>query len=139
LQCLNNRNLLFELYGAFVYWKVISGKSLFKLFYICLLLEKLVNRKYFIVKGKFGLVFRKVFSFYFEWKTLFGSCEKFRNVILFADYIKFGPQTFDCYIYIYIYFVLNIYFFNFILEKLIFILTLIFIFIIVIFFSLIIF
>jgi len=39
-------------------------------------------------------------------KTLFGSCEKFRNVILFADYIKFGPQTFDClhiYIYIYIY------------------------------------
>ena len=36
--------------------------------------------------------------------TLSGSCEKFRNVILFADYIKFGPQTFDCYIY----FVLNI-------------------------------
>jgi len=27
---------------------------------------------------------------------------------LFADYIKFDPQTFDCYIYIYI--VLNIYF-----------------------------
>ena len=26
-------------------------------------------------------------------------CEKFRNVILFADYIKFDPQTFDCYIY----------------------------------------
>jgi len=25
---------------------------------------------------------------------------------LFADYIKFGPQTFDCYVY----FVLNIYF-----------------------------
>jgi hypothetical protein len=24
----------------------------------------------------------------------------FRNVILFADYIKFDPQTFDCYIYI---------------------------------------
>ena len=38
--------------------------------------------------GKFG---RKTFS---------GSCEKFRNVILFANYIKFGPQTFDCYIYI---------------------------------------
>jgi hypothetical protein len=34
------------------------------------------------------------------------SCEKFRNVILFADYIKFGLQTFDCYIY----FVLNIFF-----------------------------
>jgi len=40
------------------------------------------------------------------WKTISGSCEKFRNVILFTDYIKFGPQTFYCYIY----FVLNIYF-----------------------------
>jgi hypothetical protein len=43
---------------------------------------------------KFG---RKIFS---------ESCEKFRNVILFVDYIKFSSQTFDCYIY----FVLNIYF-----------------------------
>jgi len=76
-------------------------------------LEKLVNRKYFSVnekhfpvKEKFGLISRKVFSFYFRRKTLSGSCEKFRNVILFADYIKFGPQTFDYYIY----FVLNIFF-----------------------------
>ena len=80
---------------------------------VCLPLEKLVNRKYFpvnekyfLVKRKFGLVSRKVFSFCFGRKTLSESCEKFRNVILFADYIKFGPQTFDCYIY----FVLNIYF-----------------------------
>jgi len=55
---------------------------------------------------KFNLVFKKVFSFYFRQKTFSGSCEKFRNVILFADYIKFDPQTFNCYIY----FVLNIYF-----------------------------
>jgi hypothetical protein len=55
---------------------------------------------------KFSLVFRKVFSFYFERKTLSESCEKFRNVILFANYIKFDPQTFDYYIY----FVLNIFF-----------------------------
>jgi len=48
----------------------------------------------------------KCFPGKFERKTLSGSCEKFRNVILFADYIKFGPQTFNCYIY----FVLNIYF-----------------------------
>ena len=33
-------------------------------------------------------------------KTLSVNCKKFRNVILFADYIKFSPQTFDCYIYI---------------------------------------
>jgi hypothetical protein len=48
----------------------------------------------------------KCFPGQFEQKILFESCEKFKNVILFADYIKFGPQTFDCYIY----FVLNIYF-----------------------------
>jgi hypothetical protein len=52
------------------------------------------------------LIFRKVFSFYFGRKTLSRSCEKFRNIILFVDYVKFGPQTFDCYIY----FVLNIFF-----------------------------
>jgi hypothetical protein len=74
-------------------------------------LEKLVNRKHFpvnekhfSVKEKFDLVFRKVFSFYFERKTLSENYEKFRNIILFADYIKFGSQTFDCYIY----FILNI-------------------------------
>jgi hypothetical protein len=74
--------------------------------FVCLSLKKLVNEKHFPVKGKFRLVSRKVFSFYFGRKILSGSCEKFRNVILFADYIKFGPQTFDCYIY----FVLNIFF-----------------------------
>ena len=31
------------------------------------------------------------FFFYFGRKTLFRSCEKIRNVILFADYIKFSP------------------------------------------------
>ena len=89
----------------------VSRKLLFKLSFVCLLLEKLVNEKYFpvnekyfLVKEKFGLVFRKVFSFYFGRKILSGSYENFRNVILFANYIKFGPQTFDCYIY----FVLNI-------------------------------
>jgi uncharacterized protein YpbB len=81
---------------------VIFGKPLSKLSCVCLLLEKLVsgkhftvNGKHFLVKEKFGLVFRKVFSFYFGRKTLSGNYEKFRNVILFADYIKFGPQTFD--------------------------------------------
>jgi hypothetical protein len=62
------------------------------------------QRKTLFSQRKFGLVFRKVFSFYFERKTLSESCEKFRNVILFADYIKFDSQTFDCYIY----FILNI-------------------------------
>jgi len=59
----------------------------------------LINEKYFIVKEKFSLVSKKVFSFYFEQKILFRSCEKFKNIILFADYNKFGPQTFDCCIF----------------------------------------
>jgi hypothetical protein len=75
-------------------------------FYICLTLEKLINKKYFPIKEKFRLVSMKMFSFYFGRKTLFESCEKFRNFILFADYIKFSPQIFYCYIY----FVLNIFF-----------------------------
>jgi hypothetical protein len=92
--------------GVFVFWKVIFEKLLSKLSCVCLPLEKLVNKKHFSVKEKFGLVSRKIFFFYFGQKTLSRSCEKFRNIILFAAYIKFGHQTFDCYIY----FVLNIYF-----------------------------
>ena len=71
--------------------KVVFEKSLSKLSCVCLLLEKLVNEKYFLVKEKISLVSKKVFSFYFERKTLSVSCEKFRNVKLFVDYIKFGP------------------------------------------------
>jgi hypothetical protein len=85
---------------TFVSWKPVFRKLLSKLSCVCLSLEKLVNGKHFSIKGKFGLIFRKVFSFYFGRKTLSGSCKKFRNVILFDDYIKFGLQTFDCYIYI---------------------------------------
>ena len=77
-------------------------KITFQTFPCLFVIGKLVNGKHFSIKGKFSLVFRKVFSFYFGQKKLSGSCEKFRNVILFADYIKFDPQTFDCYIYIYI-------------------------------------
>jgi hypothetical protein len=58
-------------------------------------LEKLVSEKHFPVKEKFGLISKKVFSFYFGRKTLSKSCEKIRNIILFVDYIKFGHQTFD--------------------------------------------
>jgi hypothetical protein len=98
-------------WAAFI--SLVFEKSFSKFFCICLLLEKLVNEKYFSVNEKFKLVSRKVFSFYFEPKILFRSCEKFRNVILFADYIKFGPQTFDCYIYINIFFQFHPLKFNF--------------------------
>jgi len=118
--------------------RLFIEKSLSKLSCVCLLLGKLVNGKHFHVKGKFSLIFRKVFSFYFEQKTLSKSYEKFRNIILFADYVKFDPKTFDCYI-----FYLNIFFFSISSLKnwfnLIFILTSVLIFMIVIYFSLIIF
>jgi len=58
--------------------------------FLCLFVIKKVGQR-----KKFGLIFRKVFSFYFGRKTLFRSGEKIKNIILFADYIKFGPQTFD--------------------------------------------
>jgi len=113
-------------------WKLLS-----KFFYICLLLEKLVNEKYFTVKEKFGLISRKIFFFYFEWKTLIRSCKFFRNIILFVDYIKFDPQTFDYYIFCFDFFFsvssLRIWF------NLIFISTLVLIFMIIICFSLVIF
>jgi hypothetical protein len=48
--------------AVFVFQKLVSGKPLSKLSCVCLLLEKLVNGKHFPIKGKFGLVFRKVFS-----------------------------------------------------------------------------
>ena len=83
-----------------VFWKLFS-----KLFYV-LSLEKLVNRKHFPIKEKFSLVSMKVFFFYFGRKTLSGNYEKFRNVMLFANYIKFSSQTFYCYIY----FILNFFF-----------------------------
>jgi len=71
-----------------------------------LLLKKLINKKYFSVKKNLVWFPEKCFPEKFGWKTLSGSCEKFKNIILFADYINFGPPTFDYYIY----FVLNIYF-----------------------------
>jgi hypothetical protein len=123
--------------ASFVWQKVVSWKLFFKLFYIWLSLEKLFDKKHFTVKGKFGLVSKKVFSFYFGCKTISRSCEKFRNIILFADYNKFGPQTFDFYIFCFEFFFSNsplrIWF------NLIFILTLVIIFMIAICFSLIIF
>jgi hypothetical protein len=45
----------------------------------------------FQLKEKLARFLEKCFSEKFGRKTLSGSCDKFRNVILFADYIKFGP------------------------------------------------
>jgi hypothetical protein len=65
----------------FVSWNSLSEKPLSKLSYVCLPLEKLVNGKHFPVNGKH-----------------FPEVVKNLEMSLFADYIKFDPQTFDCYI-----------------------------------------
>jgi hypothetical protein len=59
----------------------------------------------FQLKKNFACFSGKCFPFILGGKH-FLEVVKNLNVILFADYIKFDPQTFDCYIY----FVLNIYF-----------------------------
>jgi len=96
---------VFSLLAVFVFRKVVSGKSLSKLSCVCLPLEKVVNRNTFQLKENLAWFSGKCFPGKFGRKTLSGSCEKFRNVII-CCYIKFDPQNFDCYIY----FVLNIYF-----------------------------
>jgi len=126
---------------------VVFRKLFFKFFYVCLPLEKLVNRKHFLVnrkhfsvKGKFSLISRKVFSFYFRRKTLSGSCEKFRmsyylliisNLVLklliaiyilfwififqfhpleFNFYINFGLHFYNCYLFFPYHFLIEIFF-----------------------------
>ena len=75
--CLLSIGFFINFKAMFVSRKVVSGKPLSKLSYVCLPLEKLingkhfpvnekhflVNGKHFSVKGKFGLIFRKVFFF----------------------------------------------------------------------------
>jgi hypothetical protein len=62
-------------------------------------LEKLINEKHVLIKKKIDVVFRKIFSFYFRRKILSRNYKNIRNIMLFADYIKFDPKTFDCYIF----------------------------------------
>jgi len=100
---------VFSLLTVFVFRKVVSEKPLSKLSCVCLPLEKLVNGKHFPVKEKFGLVFRKVFSWKFGRKTLSGSCEKFRNVII-CELYQIWSLNF-CLLYI---FCFEYLFFNFI-------------------------
>jgi hypothetical protein len=145
-------NVIFHLllvfaYGVFVFQKVIFEKLFSKLFYICFPLKKLVNRKNFpvnekhvLVKEKFGLISRKVFSFYFGRKTLYGSYEKFKNInylliisnlilklliaiyilfwifvfrfypLEFNFYINFSPYFYNCYLIFSYYFLIEVFY-----------------------------
>jgi hypothetical protein len=61
--------------------------------FLCLFaIRKVGQRKTLFNQRKIWLGFLgKCFLGKFGRKTLSESCEKFRNIILFADYIKFGP------------------------------------------------
>jgi hypothetical protein len=94
--------------------KVFFRKLIFKFFYIYLLLKSWWTKNIFQSKENLVWFLRKCFSKKFGRKTLSGNYEKFRNIILFADYIKFGPQNFDCYIYILFWiFIFQFYFLKF--------------------------
>ena len=114
--------------AMFVSRKVVFGKALSKLSCVCLSLEKLVNGKHFPVKGKFGLVSRKVFSLKIWAENTFRKLWKNKkyhylliisNLILklliaiyilfwififqfhllkFNFYINFGPYFYNCYL-----------------------------------------
>ena len=119
----------------FVFRKVVSGKSLSKLFLCLFAIRKLGQWKTLSSKRKIWLGFQEsVFLKNLRGKH-FPKVVKKLEMSLFVDYIKFDPQTFDCYIY----FVLNIYFSISSLKILFLILTLVLIFIIAICFFLIIF
>jgi hypothetical protein len=108
LTIINDILNLFSINALFVLWN--------KLFHIYLSLEKLVNKKLFLVKEKFSLVFIKVFFFYFGCNILSRNYKKSKNILLFVDYIKFGYQSFDYYIFcfesLFIYFIFNFIFYN---------------------------
>ena len=98
-------------WAMFVSWKVVFWKPFSKLSCVCLLLGKLVNGKHFSVKEKFSLVFRKVFSWKIWAENASPEVVKNLEISLYTDYIKFDPQIFYCYIYI---FCFEYLFFNFI-------------------------
>jgi len=113
-----------------VSWKTIFLKKNLNFFCIYLSLKKLINKKYFSIQKKLTWFLEK-YCFYFRRKTLFRSWEN-----LEMSCYLFIISNLILKLLIAIYFILNLFFLNFIPYNLIFISTLILIFIIVIcFFS----
>jgi hypothetical protein len=89
---------------------VFFGKLFFKFFYIYLLLEKLINKKYFSIEEKFGLpkqFKRKTLAERKKFKNiiLFVNYIKFKNIILFINYIKFDNLYIFCFEYLFFNFI----------------------------------
>jgi hypothetical protein len=87
---------------------VVSWKILSKLSYVCLTLEKLVNKKHFSVKEKFGLVLKKKIPFILSRKHFL---EVVKNSKISCYLLIISNSVLN--LLIAIYFVLNLFFFNF--------------------------
>jgi hypothetical protein len=86
--------------GCVCFLKTGFQEIIFQIFMCLFVIRKVGRRKTLSGQRKIWLGFQESIFLLFWRKTLSENYEKFRNVILFVDYIKFGPQTFDCYIYI---------------------------------------
>jgi citrate lyase synthetase len=65
----------------------------FSIFLYLFVIKKISQQKALPVKEKFNLISRNY--------------KKFRNIILFTNYNKFSPQTFDCYIFCFDFFLIS--------------------------------
>ena len=87
--------------------------------YICFLKNNFLNLSVFVCyytsystektfQSKKNLVWflKKFFLEKFRRKILFGRCEKFKNIILFTNYNKFGFQAFNFYVFCFVFFLI---------------------------------
>jgi len=83
--------------------------------FLCLFdIRKVSQRKTLFSQRKIWLGFQEsVFLKNLGGKYFLEVVKKFRNVILFVDYIKFDPQIFDCYIYLFWTFIFQFHFLKF--------------------------
>ena len=126
--------------AVFVSPKLLFRKLFFKFLCVYLLLKKLINRKYFLIKEKFGWIFRKVFFFFLDGKHFPEVVKNLEisyylliisNLILklliaiyilfwififqfhplkFNFYINFGPYFYNCYLIFPYHFLIEIFY-----------------------------
>jgi hypothetical protein len=68
------------------FYKKLSSKF----FYIYLVLEKMVNIKYFLLKKNLVWFLRKYLFYFFNGIHFLKVVKKIKNIMLFINYIKFG-------------------------------------------------
>jgi len=105
-------------------------KNNFFIYFICLLLKKLINGKYFLVKEEFNLIFRKIFSFILDIKHFLKVMKNLEMsyylliilnliiklliviyILFWIFYFQFHPLKFDFYINFSSHFMVVIYFY----------------------------